>query len=100
MQLNPSDPRLIIGIIVVVVIIAIVAAIVVHERRKKTQHLRSRFGTEYDRTVLERGSERTAEAALAAREQRVNALPIRDLAPAERERFVAPSSKPTSSSPL
>ena len=88
MQLNPSDPRFIIGIIVVVVIIAIVAAIVVHERRKKTQHLRSRFGTEYDRTVLERGSERTAEAALAAREQRVNALPIRDLAPAERERFV------------
>jgi FtsZ-interacting cell division protein ZipA len=88
MQLNPSDPRLIIAIIVTVVIIAIVVAILVHERRKKTEHLRSRFGTEYDRTVLERGSESNAQAALAAREERVNALHIRDLAPAERERFL------------
>jgi len=88
MQLNPSDPRLIIAIIVTVVIIAIVVAILVHERRKKTEHLRSRFGTEYDRTVLERGSERNAQATLAAREERVNALHIRDLAPAERDRFL------------
>jgi hypothetical protein len=88
MQLNPSDPRLIIGIIVLVVIIAIVVAILVYERHKKTAHLRSRFGTEYDRTVLERGSESNAQAALAAREERVNSLHIRDLAPAERERFL------------
>jgi hypothetical protein len=88
MQLNPNDPRLIIGVIVLVVIIAIVVAIAVQQRRKKTEHLRSRFGTEYDRTVLERGSERNAQAALAAREERVNTLPIRDLAPVERERFL------------
>jgi hypothetical protein len=88
MQLNPSDPRLIIAIVALVVIIAVVIAIVVYQRKKKTEHLRSRFGSEYDRTVLERGSERNAQATLAAREERVNHLDIRDLAPAERERFL------------
>jgi FtsZ-interacting cell division protein ZipA len=88
MQLNPSDPRLIIGIVALVVIIAVIVAILVRERRKKTEHLRARFGSEYERTVLERGSERNAEAALAAREERVESLKIHDLAPAERERFL------------
>jgi hypothetical protein len=89
MQLNPNDPRLIIGIVVLVVIIAVVVAIVIYQRKKKAEHLRTRFGSEYDRTVLERGSERDAQAALAAREERVNHLQIRDLAPAERERFLS-----------
>ncbi len=89
MQLNPNDPRLIIGIVVLVVIIAIVIAVLVNERRKQTERLRNRFGSEYDRTVLERGSERDAQAALAAREERVNHLHIRDLAPAERDRFLS-----------
>jgi len=88
MQLNPNDPKFILGIVVLVVIIAIVVAIIVVQRRKQTERLRNRFGSEYDRTVLERGSERNAQAALAAREERVNALHIRDLAPAERERFL------------
>lgn len=88
MQLNASDPRIIIGIIVLVVILAIVVAVVVAQRKKNTERLRNRFGSEYDRTVLERGSERNAQAALAAREERVNSLHIRDLAPAERERFI------------
>jgi hypothetical protein len=88
MQLNPSDPKLIIGIVALVVIIGVVVAILVRERRKKTEHLRARFGSEYERTVLERGSERNAEATLAAREQRVDSLKIHDLAPAERERFL------------
>ncbi len=56
---------------------------------KKAERLRNRFGSEYDRTVLERGSERNAQAALVAREERVNALHLRDLVLAERERFVS-----------
>ena len=88
MQLNPTDPRLIIGIVALVVIIAVVVAVLVRERRKKTEHLRARFGSEYERTVLERGSEGKAQAALAAREERVSNLKIHDLAPAERERFL------------
>ncbi len=89
MQLNPNDPRLIIGIIVFVVIVAIVIAIVVYQRKKNAERLRNRFGSEYDRAVLERGSERNAQAALAAREERVSHIQIRDLAPAERERFIS-----------
>ena len=88
MQLNPNDPRLIIGIVALVVIIAVVVAVIAYQRKKKAEHLRTRFGSEYDRTVLERGSERNAQAALAAREERVNSLKIHDLAPAERDRFV------------
>jgi FtsZ-interacting cell division protein ZipA len=88
MQLNPSDPRLILGIVLLVVIIAVVVAILMYQRKKKTEHLRSRFGSEYERTVLERGSEGKAQAALAAREERVQSLKIHDLAPAERERFL------------
>ena len=88
MQLNPTDPRLIIGIVALVVIIAVVAVILVQARRKKTERFRARFGSEYERTVLERGSERNAQATLAAREERVEHLKIHDLAPAERERFL------------
>jgi FtsZ-interacting cell division protein ZipA len=89
MQLSPTDPRLIIGIVVLVVIIAIVVAVIMRERKKKTERLRSRFGSEYDRTVTERGSERNAQATLAAREDRVEHLKIHDLAPVERERFLS-----------
>jgi hypothetical protein len=89
MQLNPNDPRVIIGIIVLVVIIAVVIGVIVYQRKKKAEHLRNRFGSEYERTVLERGSERNALAALAAREERVNSLKLHDLAPAERERFLS-----------
>ncbi len=35
MQLNPSDPRLILGIVVLVVIIAITVIIVVYQRGKE-----------------------------------------------------------------
>jgi hypothetical protein len=89
MQLNPNDPRLIIGIVALVMIIAVVIAVVIYQRKKKAEHLRTRFGSEYDRTVLEHGSERNAQAALAAREERVNSLHIHDLASAERDRFVS-----------
>ena len=50
---------------------------------------RNRFGSEYDRAVLKHGSPRKAEAKLADRETRVEALKIRDLGVTERDRFVA-----------
>jgi hypothetical protein len=50
---------------------------------------RNRFGPEYDRAVLEHGSERKAEAKLADRETRVKHLKIRALTAAERGRFFA-----------
>ena len=76
---------------VVVLIFLVVVAVVgfVHRRGTRTLAFRNRFGSEYDRAVQEHGSSRKAEAKLADRETRVEALKIRELGATERERFVA-----------
>jgi hypothetical protein len=76
---------------VVVLIFLVVVAVVgfVHRRGTRTLAFRNRFGSEYDRAVQEHGSSRKAEAKLADRETRVDALKIRELGAIERERFVA-----------
>ena len=75
----------------VVLVFLVVVAIVgfVHRRGTRTRAFRNRFGSEYDRAVLEHGSSRKAEAKLADRETRVDALKIRELGATERERFIA-----------
>jgi len=78
------DPK-ILGIIVAAIVVIVIAALWATSRRKAA--LRQRFGPEYDRTVRERGSERAAQTLLAEREKRVDKFHIRDLDPAERERF-------------
>ena len=76
--------------LVVLIFLAVVAVVgFVHQRGIRTQALRTRFGSEYDRAVLEHGSSRKAEAKLAGRKTRVDALKIRELCGSERERFVA-----------
>ena len=89
MHLNLTDPRLIAGAVVIVLIIVIGVAFYVRNRRKTTAGFRNRFGPEYDRAVLEHGSEHKAEAKLADRETRVENLKIRALTVAERGRFSA-----------
>jgi len=87
MNLNLLDPRLIALVAAVIVILALVAWLYVRKRRSTTAGMRTKFGTEYDRAVLTHGSPRKAEAKLADREKRVEKLNIRDLDPAEHERF-------------
>jgi len=88
MNIDFSNPTVI--IVVVVAALAIIIAIaVVEQKRRAKAHLRSRFGAEYDRTVLIHGSERKAEAILADREKRVHSLKLRELGTAQRERFIA-----------
>src|ERR1035437_8862548 len=87
MDLNLLDPKLIVLAAVVILIIAVLAWLYVRKRRSTTADLRQRFGPEYQRAVLEHGSERKAEAKLADREKRVEKLKIRDLDPMEHERF-------------
>ena len=89
MHLNLSDPRLIVAVAVIVLLIVVGIALVVRKRRKTSAGLRRRFGAEYDRAVVEHGSERNAEVKLADREMRVENLKIRNLGATERERFVA-----------
>jgi hypothetical protein len=74
---------------IVLVIVAIAVVEYFRRRKAKTAALRNRFGSEYDRAVLEHGSSRKAEAKLADRETRVDALKIRELGATERERFIA-----------
>jgi hypothetical protein len=89
MHLNLSDPRLIVAVAVIVLLIVVGIALHVRRRRNSRAGLRRRFGAEYDRAVLEHGSERNAEAKLSDRETRVENLKIRNLGATERERFVA-----------
>lgn len=56
-------------------------------RKSRTDHLRGRFGDEYDRTVENANDRVAAEAALLEREKRVDALDIRPLNAAEHSRF-------------
>jgi hypothetical protein len=89
MQIDFSDPKTIAVIVVLALaVIGIVIAILQHER-KKSLRLRTRFGAEYERALLEHGSKRKAEAELAAREARVKTLKIQELGATQRERFVA-----------
>jgi hypothetical protein len=75
------------GLIVLIIVVAV--ALYVRNRRKTTAGFRKRFGPEYDRAVLEHGSERKAEGKLADRETRVERLKIRALTVAECGRFSA-----------
>ncbi len=89
MHLNLSTTNLVIALIAITLVVIITIALYQNHRRNTAAHLRERFGSEYDRTVLEHGSESRAQANLAARESRVERLQLRDLTPTERERSLA-----------
>jgi len=75
---------------IVVIIAVIVAAAVLAwsiMSRRRTQHLRTQFGPEYDRLLKEPGGQRSAEEELLRREKRVQKLAIHPLEPQQRDRF-------------
>jgi hypothetical protein len=76
------------GAAVLVVLVAVAVGAYIQRRKERTLAFRNRFGSEYDRAVLKHGSAHEAEAKLADREARVEALTIRELGATERERFV------------
>jgi len=80
-----NNEAILIGL-VVLVLLAI--AFMLWSQKRKREEIRSRFGPEYARTVETVGDERKAEAALAAREKRVSAYPIKPLPPEMRNHFV------------
>lgn len=77
------------GLIVLVVVIAavLVGVAVYVSNRKRSEHLREKFGPEYDRTIQQHGDARHAEKVLAEREDRVKKLTLRTLPAPERERY-------------
>jgi len=88
MYLDLLDPKVIALAVLLLVLIAVVAVLYIRKRRNATAELRDKFGPEYDRAVLQHGSERKAQAKLEDREKRVEKLNIRDLDPMEHERFL------------
>jgi hypothetical protein len=75
-------------IVAAIVIVALIIAGVLLMQRRRSEHLQSRFGPEYERAVDETGNRREAEAELADREKRVEKLHIRPLDPATRRGFI------------
>jgi len=72
--------------IILVVVILVVAAFVLGQQRR-TQRLRDRFGSEYQRTVARTGDRRAGEAELAEREQRRSRFKVVELEPSARQRY-------------
>lgn len=83
-----SNPTTIIILAIVALAIVLTIAAIVH-KQTKTARLRKNFGAEYDRAVLELGSERKAQTVLTEREIRVHKLKLRDLGDVQRQRFIA-----------
>jgi hypothetical protein len=82
---NVTNPTLL--IVAVVVVIAALALAWLYVQRQRRDHLRQRFGPEYDRTVTAVGTTGRAEAVLADREKRVSEYHIRKLNDEERRRY-------------
>jgi len=79
-----------IQVLVIVVLIALVAVVAWFAyQRQRSNRLKERFGSEYERTVGGVGDRRKAEAELESRASRVEQLHIRPLESTERDRFDA-----------
>jgi hypothetical protein len=81
------DTRIVIPALILVAVLVIIAVALV-ARRRRSEKLKRRFGSEYDRTVLQQhGDSRRAEETLVEREKRVEAFPLRSLTPVDREAY-------------
>jgi hypothetical protein len=82
-----TDPKVMALAVLVIVVVAGLGWLYLRKGRTDSAELRQRFGPEYAQAVRTLGSERRAEAKLVDREKRIEKLKIRELDPAERERF-------------
>jgi hypothetical protein len=88
MNFQFTSIQLTVAVVVFFLVVAIAVGLYLKYRKNRTTGFRNRFGSEYERAVLEHGSSQKAEAKLADRESRVEGLKIHDLGATERERFV------------
>ena len=77
---------LIVGAVVVVLLVAGMLAWAAARRRRR-QQMADRYGEHYQRAVEEHGGRAQAEKELRLREKRFEKAHIRDLSPADRERY-------------
>jgi len=83
------DTSTIIIIVVLVVVIVGVILGLVFARRRRSDQLQEKFGTEYDRTVQTMGGEKKAQTVLNERQKHVGTLDIRQLSVSEHDRYLA-----------
>jgi hypothetical protein len=76
-------------VIVVVAALIVLGAIAAWMQQKKRTELKDRFGSEYDRTVSERGERRAAEKELADRERKREQLDIVPLSADAQKKYAA-----------
>jgi len=74
-------------ILLVVLILLIAGAMLYYYRRQRSETLHSRFGPEYDRTVVQYGNKKAAEAELERRAKRVRKFPVHAIPENEKQRF-------------
>jgi hypothetical protein len=75
------------AVVLIVIVLAALAAAYFVIQSRRSKGLRTRFGPEYERAVVETGARGKAEAELADRAKRVKKLDIRPLPPGEANRF-------------
>ena len=75
-------------VVIVIAVLVVLGVAVMLTRKREGERLKQRFGPEYDRQVVEAGSETRAQAELLKREKRVEKLDIRPLPPEKREGFL------------
>jgi hypothetical protein len=74
-------------VIAAVVVVAVALIGLAVAKRRRSEHLRETFGSEYDRTIAHADNRRDAEKELADREKRHEDFELRPLSPAARSRF-------------
>ncbi len=84
-QKMTTETLLIVVVAVAVVIIAVLAYTLL--RRQRSRRLRSHFGPEYERTFRQYGESGKAEAALEARQKRMEKMQVHPLSDQEHDRF-------------
>jgi hypothetical protein len=72
---------------IAVAVLAIAFGAFLYVQTRRTKHLRSKFGPEYDRLVDQYGNQRKAEDDLSHRERRVQKFHIQELHPEAASRF-------------
>jgi hypothetical protein len=81
------DQTTLMALVIAGVAVVVLAGVFIVYRKQKRQHLKQRFGAEYDRTVRELNDPTKAERELINREKRVQNFSITALSPAARDRF-------------
>jgi len=77
-----ADERLVIIVVVLIILAAVYFVWSKKQKEQRTEHLRGKFGPEYDRTLEGAGGQKEAEADLQRRAEQRERLDIRPLSPA------------------